>query len=96
MLEKLEPMPVKSTGERQEKQRDEPSPLGPCGETAETLKKTATRVRRTCGMLEAERTGGLGLCGSDPTPRQAFTHAAGTPDPHQCSGRVLWKSASSR
>ena len=58
LLEKLEPMPVKSTGEREEKQRDEPSPLGPCGETAETLKKTATRVRRTCDMLEAERTGG--------------------------------------
>ena len=27
LLEKLEPMPVKSTGEREEKQRDEPSPL---------------------------------------------------------------------
>jgi len=29
-------------------------------------------------------------------PRQAFTHAAGTPDTHQYNGWVLLKSASSR
>ena len=66
------------------------------GKTPGSLKKTASRVRSKCGMLEAERTGGLGPFGSVPAPRQAFTHAAGTPDSYQCSGWVLLKSASSR
>src|SRR2546428_5672326 len=66
------------------------------GKTPGSLKKTASRVRSKCGMLEAERTGELGPCGSVPAPRQAFTHAAGTPDSDQCSGWVLLKSASSR
>ena len=46
------------------------------GETPGSLKKTASRVRCKCGMLDAERTGELGPCGSVPAPRQAFTHAA--------------------
>src|SRR6266568_2623471 len=66
------------------------------GKTPGSLKKTASRVRSKCGMLEAERTGELDPVGSVPAPRQAFTHAAGTPDSYQCSGWVLLKSASSR
>jgi len=70
--------------------------FGLYGETPGSLKKTASCVRSKCGMLEAERTGELDPCGSVPAPRQAFTHAAGTPDSYQCSGWVLLKSASSR
>jgi hypothetical protein len=66
------------------------------GEAPGSLKKTASRVRCKYGMLEAERTGRLGPCGSVPAPRKAFTHAAGTPDTHQYSGWVLLKSASIR
>jgi hypothetical protein len=67
--EKLELMPVEDAGEREEKQRDEPSQLSPLwGDSGITESETASRVRSKCGKLEAERTGRLGPCGSVPTP----------------------------
>ena len=83
---KLEPMAVEDAGEREEKQRDEPSQLASLWGDARITQENSFFVRSTCGMLEAERTGRLGPFGSVPAPRQAFTHAAGTPDTHQYSG----------
>src|SRR2546427_1250854 len=58
-IKKLEPIPVEDAGEREEKQRDEPSQLSSLWEDAGiTERETASRVRCKCGMLEAERTGG--------------------------------------
>ena len=62
-------MAVEDAGEREEKQRDEPSQLSsPWGDAGITESETVSRVRSTCGMLEAERTGGLDSCGSVPAP----------------------------
>jgi hypothetical protein len=72
--EKLETMPLEDAGEREEKQRNEPSQLSSLwGDTGSTESEIASRVRSTCGMLEAERTGGLGPSGSVPAP-QAGVH----------------------
>jgi len=75
---------------------NEPSQLSSRWEDAGITQENSFFVRSKCGMLEAERTGELDPFGSVPAPRQAFTHAAGTPNSYQCSGWVLLKSASSR
>ena len=70
---KLEPMPVEDAGEREEKQRDEPSQLSSLWGDAGITQENSFFVRSKCGMLKAERTGGLGPFGSVPAP-QAGVH----------------------
>ena len=92
---KLEPMPVEDAGEREEKQRDEPSQLSSLWEDAGiTQENSFARSLQMCYARGRENRGNWTHLAVSQPPRQAFTHAAGTPDSHQCSGWVLGKSAS--
>src|SRR5260370_28590713 len=96
IYEKLEPMPVEDAGEREEKQRDEPSQLSSLWGDAGITQGNSFARSLQMWYARGRENRGLGLCGSVPAPGQAFTHAAGTPDTHQYSEWVLLKSASSR
>ena len=93
---RLEPMPVEDAGEREEKQRDEPSQLSSLWEDAGITQENSFARSLQMWYARGRENRGLDPVGSVPAPRQAFTHAAGTPDSYQCSGWVLLKSASSR
>ncbi len=89
-------MPVEDAGEREEKQRDEPSQLSSLWEDAGITQENSFARSLQMWYARGRENRGLDPFGSVPAPRQAFTHAAGTPDTHQYSGWVLLKSASSR
>jgi hypothetical protein len=87
-------MPVEDAGEREEKQRDEPSQLSSLWEDAGITQENSFFVRSKCGMLEAERTEGLGPFGSVPDPPDRPSPTERAPDSYQYSGWVMGKSAS--
>ena len=90
-------MPVEDAGEREEKQRDEPSQLSSLwGDAGSTQENSFARSLQMCYARGRENREGWAHLEAFQPPRQAFTHAAGTPDTHQYSGWVLGKSASSR
>jgi hypothetical protein len=71
-------MPVEDAGEREEKQGDEPSPLSSLWRDAGiTESETASRLRSTCGMLEAERTGGWTHLAVSQTPQTGLHPRSG-------------------
>jgi len=90
-------MPVEDAWEREEKQRVEPSQLSSLwGDTGSTQENSfACSLQMWYARGRENREGWAYVAVSQPA-RQAFTHAAGTPDSYQCSGWVLLKSASSR
>ena len=89
-------MPVEDAGEREEKQRDEPSQLSSLWEDAGITQGNSFARSLQMWYARGRENRGTGPMWQCPSPRQAFTHAAGTPDSYQYSGWVLLKSASSR
>jgi hypothetical protein len=90
-------MPLEDAWEREEKQRVEPLPLSSLwGDAGSTQENSFARSLQMCYARGRENREGWAQVAVSQPARQAFTHAAGTPDTHQYSGGVLLKSASSR
>src|SRR2546427_11726819 len=79
-IKKLEPMPVEDAGEREEKQRDEPSQLSSLWEDAGSTQENSFARSLQMWHARGRENSRLNPVDSVPATRQAFVHAASTRD----------------